>query len=740
MMLEIESITFRDPAIALKMHDTKTSSFSTDWVIEESESMEHESETMTSFRVGLNPSLIAKWRVSTRTYSIRASLAITNSGIDDVLLDWVSPFWCGHPTSGQVRWTGVDVAGLQMIHQPLWMGGGGVSDLTSRVTHPFHWASTSYWTGIITEGAQCPTMTLGIGERANTQQRVSARVLGNQLDLALESDLSTNMHRKPFRLQAGQTFHVQPVLLVHGSTRQESVARYTSLLRDQCGGGPRRTSHGGVFSGYGMSARDASPEKVSDAKFIAEVATVMRDLRAQEYGVTYFKTQFSRYSTGPKTPELSGRPRIWPEMDAADIPGHIIDHGFVPSCYDLTERAPAGVKAITDQIRACGFVPGFDSRPFLNLDSSSVIHDELVAELYERIVREWGYDYLMFDFVSTDFENSDDTRTMSQAIADRFEAVRSRVGEEVFLEACMCVPGPVLGIVDGLRPATDWRPGLEPLLASEFASRYYYHNSVVLEDMEYVDVSARPACWDAWNNRAMQSIDRVRTMISLSAITGFSTLIGGFVEEMGAERWRLFTRCLPILGNSGEPCDYPENDPPQVWTVHHDVGGSSLTVVAAFNWSENHETDIPISAFVEVPPGTVVFDFWSQKVVLPTHGTFTPRLAPSTSAVYFFTTTAVDHSGPVYVGTDRHVLGFSGLESLSWDPDGNVLVGNVRLIGDPHVSIYLYLPPSLAPDFDRVTGCTCDIQQRHALRVDVDGTHGDIVRWVVPFRTDHFVF
>jgi len=52
----------------------------------------------------------------------------------------------------------------------------------------------------------------------------------------------------------------------------------------------------------------------------------------------------------------------------------------------------------------------------------------------------------MFDFSSHDYESDDDTHTMAEGIRNRFQAVRDRVGPDVFIEACMVAPGPVLGI------------------------------------------------------------------------------------------------------------------------------------------------------------------------------------------------------------------------------------------------------------------------------------------------------
>jgi len=120
--------------------------------------------------------------------------------------------------------------------------------------------------------------------------------------------------------------------------------------------------------------------------------------------------------------------------------------------------------------------------------------DEATAAIYRRAVEEWGFDYLMLDFNSTDCDNADPTRTVAEVVRDRFRAVRAAAGARVLIEACMAPLGPVIGAVDGFRPATDFRGGEEDAMLPDFASCAPLHGSIVQLDSEFYDASIRRSC------------------------------------------------------------------------------------------------------------------------------------------------------------------------------------------------------------------------------------------------------
>jgi hypothetical protein len=591
-----------------------------------------------------------------------------------------------------------------------------------------------------------PALTCGIASWANAQLRINVRLFNAQPALSMIAEMTANRQGKPYRLPAGETFRLQPVCLVWGDSVDRSVQGYMSILGERLES-PSRPAHGGIFSGYGMSARATRGERIGDAAYIESMIEAAKRFGMNHYGLSVFKTQFSRFSTGTKTSHPPKRPSVWPAMETDKLADHILEHGFVPD-YDLADRAPQGVAAITEKIDKSGYLPAFDSRPYLNFDATDEGNDLRVAQIYRGIVEKWGYRYLMLDFISSDFESDNDSRTMSQAIRDRFKAIRNAVGPEIFIEACMCSIGPVLGVADGFRPAEDWRPGLERIIASELASRYFYHNRVVVQDMEFVDVSIRPACWDDWDNRAFHSLTRVRTMTALSAIAGFSTLVGGFLDEISEERWKIFTRCLPVEGSSGVPLDYPENDPPAIWYKQRVIAGENIDVLAVFNWDEHHNTtiSIPLARLRSraVASRLCIFEFWSQRATFistdgPSNDEYSVNLNPGESKVLFINDLKYGEH-PRYVGCDRHIMGDPGSLRLAYDFKERALSGGLELIGDGMVRLYFSLPAGLSPDLEKAQRCRPELVEAQLIRVDIEGEPGTSLDWYLPFTEEYYVF
>ncbi len=678
--------------------------------------------------------------------------SIANRGDKDVLLDWTAPLWWGTPGGGWVEWSGIRTDSLKMVCQPLWMGGGHVVDLSEQATGGAYWTGNTYWMGSVGSDSASPALTFGIADWANSQVRLSACVSQGNLNAAIVCELSTNRQGAGCRLKPGAQMRINAVCLSWAPAFLQSLDEYVGAFLRTSGIRLRRRPFGGVFSGYGMSARPPRPERVSDADFIARMLGWVADAGGVEHGISVFKTQFSRFSTGPRVPYLYEREFPWPRIPAERMVEHIVQHGFVSEYYDLKDRAPLGVKKITEGIRARGFIPGFDSRPYLNLDATDPENDGRVAELYRRIVRDWGYDYLMFDFISTDFESADDTRTMSQAVHERLSQIRRAVGDDVFLEACMCMLGPVVGVADGFRPAQDWRPGVERKLAQEFASRHFAHGSAVQNDMEFVDMSLRPACWDAWNNQAMHSLERVRTMVSLSAMTGFSTLIGGFLDETSEERWRIFTRCLPVAGQPGRPLDYPEHDPPRIWMQQRSIAGRTVHIFGLFNWEERNrvlrleplKAMRQASASAQEPQTSrplALFDFWNQKALIGAERPYEVVLGPLESVILLVCELAGPDS-PTYLGTDRHLLGDPGNLEISYDRTSGELKGRLRISGDPRVALYFHLPAGLTPDPQRAVPAQLDLElpQADIMRLVVKGESGTDAQFAVRFTTSYHRF
>jgi hypothetical protein len=285
----------------------------------------------------------------------------------------------------------------------------------------------------------------------------------------------------------------------------------------------------------------------------------------------------------------------------------------------------------------------------------------------------------------------------------------------------MVMPGPVLGIADGLRPATDWRAGIEPLLARQCASRFYYHSRLFQLDLEFFNPSLTPFTWEGQGpdggRKFFGSLDRVRSWVSFSGISGYSYLTGGVIEQVSAERWHLFSRALPVYGRPARPVDWPRARTPRIWSLAAETAGRPHVVIGVFNWQTEEQERIPIDLVecgLDPSARYVLFDFWAQKMLGIFSGICEASVSPGGCQVLFAHEAA---STPVVIGTDRHVTGAIGLKQFQFDPAGSEMTGLSE--GPPGSSIrhFIYVPSGQGPS--EVEGGECEVSQPSVLRMEI---------------------
>ena len=324
---------------------------------------------------------------------------------------------------------------------------------------PFH---RGYWSlGLGEPGGNA--LVAGIGERATSWASVGFLRAGASLGMEVGGWLWSDARERPLRLKPGQTFHLQRMVLLPANDLHQGLTAYAEAVQRYLGLQLRFPPYAGIFSAYGSDPSGRRPEKVPLTEARIQSMRAVLDQYLQPYGLDTFKTQFAGLSSGP--PGMAMRRAEWTNLPIAPSEQGLIEHvyesAFTPDAYDSRVDFPHGIEAHVRDLKARGYRPALVCRPFLNIRSGPPRYDELAAELFAMAVERWGYEYLMFDFNSHDYESDDDTHTMAEGIRNRFQAVRDRVGPDVFIEACMVAPGPVLGIADGFRQGADWRGGTE---------------------------------------------------------------------------------------------------------------------------------------------------------------------------------------------------------------------------------------------------------------------------------------
>jgi hypothetical protein len=286
----------------------------------------------------------------------------------------------------------------------------------------------------------------------------------------------------------------------------------------------------------------------------------------------------------------------------------------------------------------------------------------------------------------------------------------------------------VIGSADGFRPSIDFRGGNEDQLLPNFASRYFLHGRVFQLDNEFHDVAQRPFVWG--KRDVVTPLEGMRAWVSLCALTGYSYLLGGAMEETSDERWAILSRALPPSGSSARPLDLAERPLPQIWSLRLSGERPRRQIIALFNWDYEVGQKIEVKLTrcgLDPTKSYAAFDFWGQKFLGEVKESLGATLLPRNAQIVWLTEIT---EGPQLIGGSRHLAGPLGSTLTSWDPAQRTLRGSAYGHGDPRVSLFLYVPQRWA--VSSAQGAVFEQVEPRVIRLDVPTTK-DPSNWAVTF-------
>jgi alpha-galactosidase len=219
-----------------------------------------------------------------------------------------------------------------------------------------------------------------------------------------------------------------------------------------------------------------------------------------------------------------------------------IDGGWWTERGDYTSvrpDLPGGIKALAEQIKAAGNIPGlhFDGfrgdvrseiyrqhpEYFLHDQNGEVIadHEEKVERVLGNIyfdyshpgarrhiaeciatMRKWGITYFKVDFMRYGLESEikythphvtkviahDPSLTGVERFRLGMQAIRDAIGEENYFLGCSAVFGPCIGFVDGMRTGGDIHPQFDefPIRVLANSGNFYLAGTVFNADVDYL--------------------------------------------------------------------------------------------------------------------------------------------------------------------------------------------------------------------------------------------------------------
>jgi len=589
---------------------------------------------------------------------------------------------------------GVPPERCSMLGNGLWMGGSALTRFDERRD------ARAYWSTAVGDHESLSALVLGVGEAANCEARFDVRRNDGAFDLAIRAGCASDRSGRPLALPPGASFRTCRYFLLASDNIHDGLECYAECVR-RFGNVPKlQPPYQGMFTGYSSDPKLETVVRLDERRVSALMDIVGRELGA--YGPQTVKIEF----------EPCGSPNLWN-----------------PQAYRMADYFPQGPVALTREIRRRGFRPALQSRTLTYVGGGEPDEAEKVRAMYAKVTKEWGFDYLMLDFNSSDTRNLDPHRTFFEVIRDRFRTIREAVGPSVFVEACMCCAGPVIGSADGYRPAGDYRGGNENSLLPDFANRYYYHGTVFQLDSEFYDVAQRPFVWQ--KRTVATPVEGNRTWCSLCAIAGLSFLVGGDIEHTTAERWDIVRRVLPVYGRRGRPLDLLGTSLPRLWSLDAEHGSRAWKVIGLFNWSHDQEAELAcdLARCGLDPKATyLLFDFWRREFLGKVVGRHSTRLRPRQCQVLHV---VPDADRPTLIGADRHVTGAFAAESVAWDAESATLRGTSAGPPGTTTRLYIYLPPAWRRPPLAARGCEAEVVGADCLRLAVTFPETGRLDWSV---------
>ncbi|MCL2814702.1 MAG: hypothetical protein FWD23_08885 [Oscillospiraceae bacterium] len=664
-------------------------------------------------------------------------MSVVNCGAADVLVNSMSPVYLRGEKGAFAGIKNGAENGWQAMRNSMWMG-----HLQSHMQKIDDRSMIfNYHVSALCNANDNRCVVAGMGERTNTVPQIGICKRNAGFEFVLSGLTMVNRRYRPLRIKPGAQFKMNRFVVMPGCNLNDCLEAYGDYLARYTETKLRKEPYSGIFCAYGQDASDRPDWYKYPLTFdrVSALLDIM-DTYLKPYGIDYIKTQFGGLSSGPG--DIVMEKRQWssePIAPPASSPGELADiiekQGFTPDTFDMAKHQPDGVKAMAAEVHRRGYKHALVCRGFLNAEGGSAERDKYAAAVFKMAAEKWGYDYIMLDFNSADFENDeDDTITMAQSITNRFAAVREAVGDDIFIESCMNMPGVAIGIADGYRPACDWRGALEPELVGEFVNYYYLHKKIYQLDLEFFDPDMTPKVMEGFgpeNGKRLfaASIERVKSWTSFSALSGYSYLTGGVIDTVTKERWHIFARALPVYGKAARPADLLSGTPPSVFELDVDAEAGKYKAVGLFNWSSSAKKSVLLdfgSIRLNRGESYLVYDFWDKKFFGVYQDEISVDIPASGCKVFFIHAMPRE---PKCLGNDRHVTGAIGLKDFKYDNKTGTITGISEGPAHTGIEYYIYIPSGQGPK--ETSGCECEVYQPSVLRVSVDFGKSGSKNWSV---------
>ena len=337
------------------------------------------------------------------------------------------------------------------------------------------------------------------------------------------------------------------------------------------------------------------------------------------------------------------------------------------------------MKALADEIRAHGYIPGIWVAPFgchLKMPLAEERPDwfvknaegkpwqgfwktycfdftnpevrEYIGGIFRRICYDWGYRYIKLDIITPNLAagvHYDSEATALENYRLGLKTIRENVTKDTFLLGCTAPFGGAIGLVDGMRVSRDingeWST-LLPVFAEVF-KRFYYHRNYYLIDADCL-MARKPENEDEEAYfKCTRTDSEIRTYVTAMAASGGILMLSDKLPLLSEDQLSLISKLYPMTQECALPLDLMDSATPGVL----DFGKHGKTrTVALINW-----TDLPRTMSVR-NERALLWEFWEKEFSVHPGGEYSLEIPPHAARVLYFT----EPLSPAVVGSDASVM------------------------------------------------------------------------------------
>jgi len=410
---------------------------------------------------------------------------------------------------------------------------------------------------------------------------------------------------------------------------------------------------------------------------------------------------------------------------------------------------PAGMKAMSDTIRAAGMTAGIWLIPFAGSREDPWFADKTawfakrsdgspfdtrwggtcfdltrrdtqayLRDMIRTLTAEWGYRYLKMDalyagaainlnYVCNTFREdeigqailTDPSVTPIQMMRNSLKIVRDTAGRDVFLLGC-CTPqnmrsaGAAFGLVDAMRIGPDNGANWSAMMRGpEYGAwNYFLHGRVWYNDPDPLYV--RPSL----------PIHQAQALAAWVTLSGQMNSSSEHYAGLPPDRLDLLRRTMPSHQAVARPADLFENRIPGIWLVTDGATAErpQRQVAGLFNWDGTNKTfNVPLASLgLETRSPWIGFEYWGNTLTPPFRHSLPLTLPPQSSAVLAL---CPIRDRPQLISTSRHITqGITDVRAVTWDPVSRTLSGVSDTVADDRYELRILTHADASASFGTV--------------------------------------